>query len=614
VAPGLSTRPARRAAAGRPGSWRRRAGLVGALVVVGVFAVLGLGLGEYDTGLLTTAFLYGIAAVSLDLVWGYVGTPDLGHALWFGLGALTVGMTTTELDTNGILLTVHGGPLRYGLGVLLGVLVAMLVAVVVARFSFSARGSAFYIAVVTLALSTVATTLYTQFPRRTGGDNGLFGFAPLNVPARTWYYVALVALVAVTAGALVLVRSDAGLVLRAVRDNETRARYLGYDVERVKTVMFAAGAGLSAFAGGLYALVFGLVSADLFSFLFATQMLVWVAVGGRGTIIGPVVGAVGLQLAGAHLSASFPTQWALIEGALFVLVVMFMPDGVLPPLARLLARLTGPDRWAAPPRELSLDPAAPPRRPTSSPVIDCSGLEFDYGSLRVLRGIDLSVNRGELLCMVGPNGAGKSTLLAVLADGTLRARGTVRYELGRSAPHRRRPPHRIARYGVARKFQAPQLFASLTVAEAILLARRNGRLPSLWRRTRHVAVGPPVLDIIAATGLEGRDNDLTTTLAHGLKQGVEIAGAVAGRPQVLLLDEPTAGLTGPEREVVGAVLRRLVGNGMTVVLIEHDLDFVNQIADRVVVLHEGRIIENGTPEAVSNSAVVREAYLGSGVS
>jgi branched-chain amino acid transport system permease protein len=593
-------------------SVRGRASVGGGLLVVAVLVVVGLVAGDYNAGLLTTAFIYGIVAVSLDLVWGYVGTPDLGHALWFGIGALTVGISTTDLDPTGLVLDVHGGPLRYGLAVVIGMALAAAVAGVVAKFSFSARGSAFYIAVVTLALTTVATTLYTQFPQHTGGDNGLFGFAPVNVSATTWYYVALGALVVVTVGALVLVRSDAGLVLRAVRDNETRARYIGYDVERVKTVTFMGGAALAAFAGGLYALVFGLVSSDLFSFLFATQMLVWVAVGGRGTIIGPVVGAVGLQLVGARLSADFPTQWALIEGLLFVAVVVFLPDGVLPPLGRLLARLTGRDRWAAPPRQLSLDPVRPPDRPTTSPVISCAGLEFGYGSLQVLRGVDLEVRRAELLCVVGPNGAGKSTLLSVLADGMLRIRGAIRYELGAGATHRRRPPHRIARYGVSRKFQAPQLFASLTVAETILLARCNGRVPSVWRRTRDVAVGPAVLDIVEATGIAGRDNDLTTTLAHGLKQGVEIAGAVAARPQVLLLDEPTAGLTGNEREVIGNVLTRLIGNGMTIVLIEHDLDFVNQIADRIVVLHEGRIIEDGTPDEVSNSAVVREAYLGAG--
>jgi branched-chain amino acid transport system permease protein len=587
-----------------------RTSLIGAVVAVAAFAVFGAVGGDYDTGLLTTAFVYGIAAVSLDLVWGYVGAPDLGHALWFGIGALTVGAMTTTTDSTGLVTAVQGGALRYAVAIVLGMVIAAALAGVVGRFSFSAKGSAFYIAVVTLALTTAATTLYSQFPTVTGGENGLFGFNPIAVDARTWYFVALIALTGVTAGAVLLVRSDVGLLLRAVRDNETRTRYLGYNVENVKTVTFMGGAALAAFAGGLMALITGLVSADLFSFVFATQMLVWVAVGGRGTIIGPVIGAIGLQLAGARLSADLPTQWSLFQGLLFVAVVVFIPDGILPPLSHLAGRLLRRGGVPGDQRTVVTDPAPPPARPTTSPVIAVSGLRFGYGSLRVLRGVDLEVNRGELLCIVGPNGAGKSTLVSVLADGNLPAEGVIRYELGTHTSHRRRPAYRIARYGVSRKFQAPQLFATLSAAETILLARRGGRLPSFWRRTREIPVSPAVLDVLDATGLTGRDNEKGTALAHGLKQGLEIAAAVASRPQVLLLDEPTAGLTHNERAVVGKVLQRLVQGGMTIILIEHDLDFVNEIADRVVVLHEGRIIEDGSPADVSRSDVVRDAYLG----
>ncbi|MCX5085396.1 ATP-binding cassette domain-containing protein [Streptomyces sp. NPDC056121] len=586
-----------------------RLSAAGALVAVLVFVVLGQVVGEYDVSLLTVAFIYGISAVSLDLVWGYVGAPDLGHGLWFGIGALTVGAMTTTTDSTGLVISVQDEPWRYAVSLLLGIAIAAAVAGVVGRFAFSAKGSPFYIAVVTLALTTAATTLYSQFPTVTGGENGLFGFNPLTITTRAWYYLTLAALVLVTAGALILVRSDVGLLLRAVRDNEVRTRYLGYSVENVKTVTFMGGAGLAAFAGGLMALATGLVAADLFTFLFATQMMVWVAVGGRATIIGPVIGAIGLQLLGARLSGSFPTQWSLIQGLLFVLVVVFTPSGILPPLTRAFGRLLRRDARADE-REIVPETTAPPPLPDKSPVISVSGLEFGYGSLQVLRGVDLKVQRGELLCVVGPNGAGKSTLVSVLADGNLSARGTVHYDLGAHTVDRRPPAHRLARRGVSRKFQSPQLFESLSAAETVLLARKAGRLPSFWRRSRRIPTSPAVLDVLEAMGLQGRDHEKSTSLAHGLKQGLEIAASVASRPQVLLLDEPTAGLTHNERAVVGTVLQRLARGGMTIILIEHDLDFVNRIADRVVVLHEGRIIEDGTPAEVSNSDVVREAYLG----
>ena len=175
------------------------------------------------------------------------------------------------------------------------------------------------------------------------------------------------------------------------------------------------------------------------------------------------------------------------------------------------------------------------------------------------------------------------------------------------------PIHRIARAGVARKFQIPHLFNSLTVAETLLLASRKGRTPSLWRRSKEVALGRSVHDIVHATALEGRENVLSPALAHGLKQGLELAAAVSMRPELLLLDEPTAGLTSNERHVLGEVFRRLVDAGMTIVLIEHDLDFVARVADRVIVLHGGKVVESGTPDEVSASAVVREAYVGTAV-
>ena len=175
------------------------------------------------------------------------------------------------------------------------------------------------------------------------------------------------------------------------------------------------------------------------------------------------------------------------------------------------------------------------------------------------------------------------------------------------------PIHKIARAGVARKFQIPHLFDSLTVAETVLLASRNGRIPSFWRRTQRIPVARSVLDIVDATALDGREDTLSPALAHGLKQGLELAAAVSVRPELLLLDEPTAGLTSNERHVIGDVFRRLVEAGMTIVLIEHDLDFVARVADRVIVLHGGKVVESGTPAEVSESAVVREAYVGTAV-
>ena len=498
-------------------------GLAGAVVLAALVLLMPTLLGQYYLTLLTESLIYGIVALSLDLVWGYTGIPDLGHALWFGTGALAVGMMTTDLDPTGLVLGTKPGFWPHLAGVGIGVVVAGVAALLVALMSFSQReAEPFYIAIVTLALTVVAATLYGQTERWTGGENGLFGF------------------------------------------------------------------------------------------LFSTQILIWVAVGGRGTILGPIVGAIGLSFVTSKLSSSFPTEWSLFIGILFVLVVVFVPDGVLPPAWRLVrARLLGRWRHRDHRRLVEVSRGRPALREAGKPVAVAEDVEFGYGSLRVLRGVDFEMAAGELLCIVGPNGAGKSTLLNVLTNGQLPMTGTITYHLESGELTRRGAPiHKLARAGIARKFQIPHLFDSLTVAETILVASLRGRAPSIWRRTNDVPVGRSVRDIVEATALTRRENDLSPSLAHGLKQGLEIAAAVSMRPEILLLDEPTAGLTSNERHVIGDVFRRLVEAGVTIILIEHDLDFVARVADRVIVLHGGQVAATGTPEEVAASQVVREAYVG----
>jgi branched-chain amino acid transport system permease protein len=572
--------------------------------------------GTYYQQLLAQAFLYAIVAVSLDFVWGYAGVPDLGHALWFGIGALSVGHTTTVLSDVGLVTEVHGSFGRYALGTAIGVVAATALAAIVARLCLSSRRSNdFYIIVVTLALATAAVTVYDQTPGLGGGENGLFGFNLQNVTPLGWYYITAALLAVTVAVALVVVRSDFGLLMRAVRDNAPRARYLGYHDVNVKIGVFTAGAAVTALAGAVFAMMTGVANDGQFSFTLATSMLVWVAVGGRATIVGPMVGAIVMSLAGAKLNEHFPAQWTIIEGALLIAVVVFVPGGLIGPLVRLAGRLLARRH---PPRGRTV--TAAPTRPGSAPepggrepLIRIRDLVFGYGSLRVLDGVTLDVIAGELLCIVGPNGAGKSTLTSVVTNGKLRSRGRVEYLLPGRELGGRPASHEIARAGVGRKFQIPSVFASLTVAEALLLADRRGARPSLWRRGRTVGVAPSVVDIVRIAGLDGRVDTLSSDLSHGLRQGLEVAMAVAARPTVLILDEPTAGLTAHERHDIGRVLQHLRDIGIAVVLIEHDLDFVIRVSDRVAVLHGGRVIEDGPAETVRGSEVVRSAYLGTAV-
>ncbi len=588
------------------------------VTIAAVAAVIGVPFldDQFIIYLLTQAFLYAVLAISLDLIWGYTGILNLGHSLWFGTGALVVGMMTTTVSESGMVTSIHGGLFTYLAAIFSGIILSAFVASLVAWYSFSTRGSShFYIAIVSLALAAAVQIAYLQFPAMTGGENGLFGFALPGVSSRAWYFITAAVLACVIASALIFVRSDFGLLLVAIRDQERRASYLGYDVNFVKILIFALGAALASFAGGLYATIFGLVSAPLFGFLFATEILVWVAIGGRGTILGPALGAIVINLIGPQLNQRFPFQWQLLLGALFVAVVVLLPEGIIAPLGKLLRRASDSTGSVSDLHlvKASAAEAQVAHAPRTVPILNFRDIHFAYGALQVLRGIDLAVRKGELLCIVGPNGAGKSTLLNILTDGRMGHTGSIDLKLSSDIAQKGAAPFRLVRAGLGRKFQTPALFPTLTAAETMILATRRGKLPSCWRRTSEVIVPPSVLRLFEVAGLQDHLHRPARELAHGLKQGLDLATAIASKPDVLLLDEPTAGLTANERTKIGAVIQHLVRDaGVTVILIEHDLDFVLRIADRIAVLHDGRVIECGPPEVVAHSPVVREAYMGTG--
>ncbi len=561
--------------------------VAGAVALVVLVLLMPHLLGTYYLSLLTESLLFAVAALSLDLVWGYTGIPDLGHALWFGTGALAVGMMTTKLDPTGLVLGNYGGLGRHIAGIVIGMVVAGAIALAVGLLSFSqGESDPFYIAIVTLALTVVAGTLYGQTTQWTGGDKGLFGFAYHGYSGTTWYYICAVLLIVIAAGALALVRSDFGLVIKAIRDNQRRVRFFGTNVEAVKIGVFVLGAVLAALAGGVYATIVGFVSAPLFGFLFSTQILIWVAVGGRGTIIGPVLGAIGLSFVTSKLNASYPT-------AMVALPRPAVRDG-----SRLRAGRGVPRRSRGSGRSLlhrrrpaEGQPGARPSAPRSTPelrprgeaVTVVSELEFSYGALEVLRGVDFDIKAGELLCIVGPNGAGKSTLLNVLTDGKLPARGSIEYHLHAGELARRgKAIHRLARAGIARKFQIPHLFDSLTVARRRSCSHRgragSPRSTSGRRRSRS---RDRCSTSSARRGSRAERTSPRRRSPTASSRASSWRAAVSVRPELLLLDEPTAGLTSNERHVIGDVFRRLVEAGMTIVLIEkHDLDFVARVADR----------------------------------
>ncbi len=554
-------------------------------------------LDAYAVNVLIRAFLLAAVALTVDVLWGYTGILTFGQSAFFGIGAYAAGLAFTHYGFSpGIATLALAG----------GVVAAMAAAALLGWLAFAYGVSPLYVSVVTLVFPVVVVQLVFAGGTYTGSSSGLSGFESFDLSMEDWFHVAGVGLVALTAVTWAFVRSDAGRLLVALRENETRCEYLGIAVGRLKTILFVAAAAVGAVAGYAYACFTLVVAPELASFVFGTEMVIWVALGGRGTLLGPVLGAIGVDATTSYLSGSLPFLWRIVVGVVFVAVIVALPGG----LASLLrVRRRGRTRGHVPVPALA---EAPPReRPEEAKVaLEVERLRKHYGSLSVLEDITLRAGRGELVSLVGPNGAGKSTMMRCVADGKERSAGAVRLsgvEIGE------RQPHRCVALGVGRKFQTASVFESLTVVECLRVARTRREQPRLFSRASVLALPAPTLAVLRATGLDARLGEEARFLSHGQKQALELAMVLALEPDVVLLDEPTAGLTKAERHAIGGVLSDLAArHGLCLLLVEHDLDFVRNISTRVVVLHQGRLVADGTVEEVTRSETVRAIYAGTG--
>jgi len=237
-----------------------------------------------------------------------------------------------------------------------------------------------------------------------------------------------------------------------------------------------------------------------------------------------------------------------------------------------------------------------------------TGVAKHFGTLKVLQGIDLVADGGELVGLIGPNGAGKTTLMRCMSDGAEASAGTV-VLCGNDT--RGAPPERCVRFGLGRKFQNANIFETLTVAECLRIAGTIIERPSLVKRSDTLGLPPYAMEVVRTTGLDRKLGAVAKDLSHGEQQALELAMVLTLEPKIVLLDEPTAGLTKTERTQIGSVLAALAHQyGLCCLLVEHDLDFVAEVATRIVVLHQGRIVMQGSFEEVVNSELVKTIYAG----
>jgi len=567
--------------------------LPAALVLAAAAAVLAAPwvLDTYSVNVLTRSLLLAVAAVTVDLLWGYTGILSFAQAAFLAIGAYALALVSTNLGFNAA---------TGLLALLLGLGAAGLAALLVGWLAFSYGASPLYVSTITLVFPIVFVQLIFAGGNTTGSSSGLSGFDAPDLDTESWFRIAGLLLVAVAALAATLVRSDFGRLLVAMRENDVRCQYLGIPTARLKVLLFVACALVCAVAGWVYAGATAVVAPELGNFVSGTELVIYVALGGRATITGPILGAVAIDATSNYLNGALPFLWALIVGLVFVVVIVALPGGLLSLLH------LGRARRPRPVPRLIEAPAA--MRHMDGLVLRVEALDKRFGSLQVLRGVAFAAHAGDLVSLIGPNGAGKTTLMRCIADGRERSAGTVEVG-GRSIRHM--PPHRCAALGVGRKFQTAAVFETMTVAECLRVARSRIERPSWLRRTPTIALPASALEVVRATGLADRLGVETRHLSHGEKQSLELAMVLALEPTLLLLDEPTAGLTKPERRRIGALLADLAQrHRLCIVLVEHDLDFVRSISSRVIVLHQGSIVLDGAVEEAVQSETVRTIYAG----
>jgi branched-chain amino acid transport system permease protein len=587
--------PSARANAQRLGAFAAVLGALAIVVAVGPFVL--------DTYLLNTlirAFHYALVALTVDILWGYAGILTFGQAAFFGIGAYAAALVFTHIGFS---------PATIAFAIALALAAPALVGLLVGWLSFYPGSTPLYASVVSLAFPIVVTQIIFSGGTFTGSSSGLVGYQVIDFSIEAWFWIAGGALIVFGALAYIFVKSEMARVLVAIRDNEERSSYLGINTPRVKILLTAALASIAGLAGFSYANFSAVVAPELTSFVFGTELVIYVALGGRGTLIGPLVGTIGMDVLSSYLSGDLPYVWKLIVGLIFIAVIVALPNGIAPLVEATWRRVVHARRAAGSDR-LVVRLCSKPVAAVSTTTLEIVGVSKSFGSLKVLEGISLTIVDGELVSLVGPNGAGKTTLMRCVSDGRERSSGLVRvngYDIATM------PPFRVASLGVGRKFQTAGIFESLTVAECLRIACALHDQPSFLRSLERLALPAAARLVIDATGLAELLSREARFLSHGQKQALELAMVLALEPQIILLDEPTAGLTKAERARIGRVLVDLVAQyRLAVVLVEHDLDFVREISSRVVVLHQGKIVLDGTVADVVGSQIVRNIYLGTG--
>jgi branched-chain amino acid transport system permease protein len=557
----------------------------------------------YDLRVLTVCGIFALLVIGFQYIFGHVGAVSLAQATFFGLGAYVTGVLGATYEL-GFLIT-------FPLSCLVPTLLALVVGIPVLKLEEH------YFALATLGIGLVVVLVAVQWQEVTGGTNGLPGVPSvrlfgieirdrLHLFVFTWSVLILGALVAYQ-----VTRGLYGRVFHLVRESRTAASSLGIDVARLRFNAFLLSAVYGGAAGALIAHVIRVVSPENLELSVMITCLTMTVIGGRTRIAGAIAGAILI----VYLRESFrvlESYTLMAYGAVTLVVLIAAPYGLIGALERLRARLI-PEPAEPPPPVRRLSGLADSRG-DGSLLLDVEAVSKRFGGVRALQSVSLRLHKGEIVGLIGPNGSGKTTLVNIVSGLYQADSGRLTF-CGRDITNR--PPHLIARLGVARTFQHIVLADDLTALDNIAVARTTRERSGLRRSI--VTIGPdPCLatargHAMAAAEMLGIVPFAMTpcgNLPYGTRRRVEVARAVATEPELLLLDEPAAGLNEEEQRDLAIRIRRIADAGVTVLVIEHNLVFLRSLAERLVCLDHGQVIASGTPDEVQRNAAVVEAYLG----
>jgi len=646
-----------------PEAMRKRVGLAAVIAGALLFPVIVTNGGDIDAA--ANACALAILALGLNIVVGFAGLLDLGYAAFFAIGAYTYGVLASgqlsppwrdfwqPFQWLGLVSRFHvpGAPdvvqfhFSFWLMLPAAALVAAFFGILFGAPTLRLKGD--YLAIVTLGFGEIVPIVVRNTPTLTNGAMGLngvlspqlFGYK-FGVDSTPYYYLG-VAMIALLIFVSVRLRdSRIGRAWMAIREDEIAAGAMGVNRARLKLLAFAVGAAFAGATGTFYIAKLGTATPDMFQFPVSVMVLVMVVLGGMGSVAGVVLGAVILQLLQSWFLQDL-TQWIhalgrlvhvewlqhielvqaieLFFGIILVLMMLYRRQGLIP-AGRTVAALSLTEQAAAPSRGgigFTLSRIEQTELPPGTPMLETAGLTKRFGGITAVNRVDLTIPPNSVLGLIGPNGSGKTTFFNLVTGLDRPDAGRVLF-MGDDITGL--PAHTIVERGIARTFQTLRLFANMTVLENVLVGMHT--------RTQASAIGavlrPPAVlaeeaearewaeEVLRVFGnrLIPRMNHLASTLSYANRRRLEIARALASRPRLLLLDEPTAGMNPAETLELADQIGSLRNLGLTVLFIEHKLDVVNTIADKVAVLDYGEKIAEGRAEEVHQNEDVIRAYLG----